>query len=389
MRSAIQAVRGTKQTGITLVETLVALTVGLAVVSVAFNLYASNRTVFKQVEGVARLQESARVAAALLTADIRQAGGSLCRDDLPTTNIVNSTDWWTQPDKGIEGFASSAADSRASVTTFPRVAGDSFTVWNSNSGPVTSIFSTQPRGQFSYYPNYLDWKVNIANSSGFQAGDLIVICDFNRALIAQTVITNNGTSFNIKYNLPGYPRPGNCGPAFSASSTRVVALPKCGSDLAAYQASMPSSIQRDYTWTTGSLVGELTAHHWYIGEKASTSTTSKNNRALRRLTINYNHGGTGSFAAVPQTDEIVENVSDMQISYLVGDTSGYTDRMTYVGAGAVTDWTRVIAVRIILTLTSTEAIAVGAAGAASAATYTIPINVAIRSRLPGAVAPFR
>ena len=36
------------QAGISLVETLVALVLGLAMVSVAFNLYVSNRAVFRQ-----------------------------------------------------------------------------------------------------------------------------------------------------------------------------------------------------------------------------------------------------------------------------------------------------------------------------------------------------
>jgi Tfp pilus assembly protein PilW len=54
------------QAGISLVETLVALVLGLAMVSVAFNLYVSNRAVFAQVEAMVRLQESGSIAAALL-----------------------------------------------------------------------------------------------------------------------------------------------------------------------------------------------------------------------------------------------------------------------------------------------------------------------------------
>lgn len=41
--------------------------------------------------------------------------------------------------------------------------------------------------------------------------------------------------------------------------------------------------------------------------------------------------------------------------------------------------------RIVLTLTSPEKVGLAANNAASAATYTIPINVAIRARLPGVV----
>lgn len=381
---------GAKVAGITLVETLVSLTLGLAIVSVAFNLYTSNRIVFKQVEGVARLQESARVAAALLTAEIRQAGGSLCRNGLPTTNIVRSSEWWAQPDKGIEGFDSTMTDSRASPTSYPRTAGDSFTVWSSNSEPGKFLVSTQPRGNYDDFPTYINWKVNVKDATGIEKGDLVVICDFSRALITQVAPDNNNTSLHTRlYNQPGSPQPGNCSAAFSASSARIEALPSCGLTPAAATASMPSTITKDYTFTTGSVIGTLTAHHWYIGNKTSTTPGSLNNRALRRLTINYDRQtGNGRIDTPPITEEMVENVSDMQISYLVGNASGYATSATYVAANAVTDWTKVIAVRIVLTLTSTEAVGAGAGQAASAAVYTVPINATIRARLPSKVARF-
>ncbi len=387
MRSVSQSSHGPKQAGITLVETLISLTLGLAIVSVAFNLYSGNRTIFKQVEGVARLQESARVAAALLTNDIRQAGGSLCRNGLPTTNIVNTSQWWAQPDKGIEGFDSTMADNRAAATSFPRTNGDSFTVWNSNSGPAQLLAETRVRGDSSDYPNKLNWTLDLKDTSGFQAGDLVVICDYTRALIAQTAPPSDGTLI-FRWNISDSPSPGNCGAAFSANSARIEALPSCNLAAAAYSASTPSNIQADYTWDTGSTVGTLTAHHWYIGDKTSTSAGSLNKRALRRLTINYNRNGNGSIADTATTDEMVENVSDMQISYLIGDATGYPINTSYVAANAVADWTKVIAVRISLTLTSTEAVGVGAGQSASAATYTVPVNVAIRSRLPSKVAAF-
>lgn len=390
MHSACQSPHRPRQAGITLVETLISLTLGLAIVSVAFNLYSGNRTVFKQVEGVARLQESARVAAALLTNDIRHAGGSLCRNGLPTTNIVNSSQWWAQPDKGIEGFDSSMADARAAATAFPRTNGDSFTVWSSSAGPAKLVVNTLARGAFGYYPTYLDWRIALQDTSGFLAGDLVVICDFTRALIAQTSIpdTNNKTLI-FRYGTGGRPTPGNCGAAFSASSARIEALPSCNLAATAYSASKPSSIPLDYTWDTGSTVGTLTAHHWYIGNKTNTSASSLNNRALRRLTINYDRNtGNGVIRNTPTTDEMVENVSDMQVSYLTTNASGYPDSTTYVSANSVTDWTKVIAVRITLTLTSTERIGLGAGQAASAASYTIPVNATIRSRMPSIITGF-
>ena len=390
MRSAVFVNRGRTEAGITLVETLIALALGLVVLSAAFNLYVSNRTVYKQVQGVARLQESARVAATLLAADIRQAGGSLCRNGLPTTNIVNSSAWWAQPDKGIEGFGASETDDRAAAgSAYPRTAGDSFTVWSSNSGPAALVVATNVRGSIGGYPGSMDWKISLVDSSGFSKGDLVVICDYYRALIAQAVA--DSANLYIRKGVATTPSPGNCGGAFSASSTRIEALPSCGVSLIDYNAGRPPDIASDYTWDTGSMVGTLTAHHWYIGSKTSTTPGSLNNLALRRLTINYNRAGNGSIDATPTSEEMVENVTNMEVSYLLGDSAGYPPAIDYKSATEITndaDWAKVIAVRITLTLSSPDAIGVGATGAASATTYTFPVDAAIRARLPVKLTPF-
>jgi len=377
-----------KHSGITLLETMVSLTLGLAIVSVSFNLYTSNRTVFKRISGMVRLQESAHAAAALLSADIRQAGGSLCRKGLPTTHIVNSSAWWAQPAKGIEGFDSSQVDSRASQTSYPRKAGDSLTVWSGNADTATLVAAANQRtrqnsggtsgGATGKY------VIQVNDASGFGDGDLIVLCDYNLALVAQSTLPSSGTvgSLQVLFNTAADAKPGNCGAAFKASSTGIAALPSCATALPAYTASSPTTVATDYTWDTGSMVGKLTSHHWYIGQKTTPSGVTLNDLVLRRLTINYDHTSK-AISTTPTSEEMVENVSDMQITYLVGTDTGYPSTTNYVTATGVTDWTKVIAARIVLTLKSTEAIAVNASGAAAVATYTtMPITVAIRSRLP-------
>lgn len=397
MRSALKARLNPRQTGITLLETLVALALGLAIMSAAFNLYTSNRAAFKQINGVTRLQESARVAATLLSTDIRQAGGALCRNGVPTTNVVNSTDWWAQPDNGIEGFEETAADNRASQTSYGRQAGDSLTIWSSNAGVATVVAAASTRTRQNGGGNGAptgDYSFNVNDASGFKRGDLIVICDPNLALLAQAALPQNGNpsgavgTLRVLFNSAQSPSPGNCGAAFKASYPQITALPSCALSPAAYTASSPLTVANDYTWDTGSMVGTLTAHHWYIGRKTTASPDSLNNLALRRLTINYDRSSNGAISATPVSDEMVENVSDMQITYLVGTPSGYPATTAYVNANdpSLVDWTRVIAVKVVLTLTGTEADAVDTSGAATASTYTtVPITVAIRSRLPGRV----
>jgi hypothetical protein len=95
-------------------------------------------------------------------------------------------------------------------------------------------------------------------------------------------------------------------------------------------------------------------------------------------------------------EEIVQDVTDMQITYLQGlFQTGYPQTASYITAQELVDtplnddewltFLQIVAVRIVLTLTSPEKVGLAANNAASAATYTIPINVAIRARLPGVV----
>jgi hypothetical protein len=86
----------------------------------------------------------------------------------PTTNIVNSTEWWAQPDKGIEGFDSTMNKQPCSSSSYPRTAGDSFTVWSSNSEPAKSLISTQPQGTCWRVTTHMYWKVNVNTTASHQ-----------------------------------------------------------------------------------------------------------------------------------------------------------------------------------------------------------------------------
>jgi type IV pilus assembly protein PilW len=308
------------QRGASLVETMVALVVGLAITSAALSNYMGNRTAYKQIEGLARLQETARIAAALLESDIRQADGSLCRRNLPFTNATANNNWWAQPANGVQGFNSTVADGRASGIS--RQAGtDSITVWSANANRVVQVRAAASAGNGTTFT--VDTVANLA------AGSLAAVCNYD-AEVLFTVSAASGTTVSTSSAVNGF------GP--------------------------------------GSLITALEASHWYIGQKTAISNGSLNNLALRRTTLGSN-GSTTS-------DEIVENVSDMQITYLAGDVNGRPTAASYVDATQIINWSQVLAARITLTLRSPEAIAVGAAGAASAATYQVPITAAIRSRLP-------
>ncbi|MCD9086515.1 prepilin-type N-terminal cleavage/methylation domain-containing protein [Stenotrophomonas sp. SY1] len=67
-----------RSAGFSLIELMIALVLGLMVIGAAFVMFQSNRNSFRAAEGVNRIQEGARVAFELMSADIRSTGGGGC-----------------------------------------------------------------------------------------------------------------------------------------------------------------------------------------------------------------------------------------------------------------------------------------------------------------------
>lgn len=396
------------QAGISLVETLVALVLGLAMVSVAFNLYVSNRGVFRQIEAMVRLQESASVAAALLETSIRHAGGTLCRNNPPTTILLDVLGesvsyeyeppyaFWEESDAdstaqiGLKGYESTTTDM---IVGEDRKAGDSISIMSDNMGAVARVTgrATHASSNSGLTGTY---TFPVDNGLEFPVGTVAMACDHVRAVLFQ--VTDSTTS-TIKLQAgTGAPTltPGNCSVAMrrarlNAQSPNFVDVldnqHSCTTDLTNVYGGQRGRVQM-YTFGPGSMIGEHTFEHWYIGKKTSTDACC----SLRRLRATYSATGVGS-----KDEEIVEDVTDMQITYLRGLLyTGYPSSDRYFTALEIKDtqtqglappWRQVTAVRIVLTLTSPEKVGLAAANAASAATYTIPTNVAIRARMPGVV----
>jgi Tfp pilus assembly protein PilW len=370
-----------KQAGISLVETLVALALGMSLVSVAFNLYVSNRSVFQQIEAMTRLQESASIAAALLETDIRHAAGVLCRNDAPLTNLLKIDDSanYVNFANGLKGYFASVGVPDQ-IVSGKRCAGDSLSIYSTNTSDIARVTASATQTATSY-------TFTVADASKFSKGDVALACDYDRAVLFQVTESGGGT---LKFDTTTSLAPGNCGvkiKAIAPASSGTVALPRCTT--AQYAASAAP-----YTFGPGSMIGKLRFTHWYIGTKNNGKTCKLpsngnpvHNLALHRVTAAYNQ--TKMKVASSDDYEMVENVSDMTIEGLLGDTngSGYPGEAQYKIAFDISEanWARVIAVRMRLTLTSPEGAGLAAGNVASAPTYTIPIYATVRARMPGIV----
>jgi len=283
---------------------------GLLIVAGVIGVFLSNKQVYRQNENVARLQESARYAKEIIYRDIREAGGIACGSNLPTANVVNNptANWWSDWGEGIRGYeGTETLPAKATGTgTDERVAGtDAVIVWRGDAASgVTIVSHDPPAAQF---------KVN-TTAHGFTDGAVLLVCDLNQAAIFQ--VTNaSDTNVTIVHNT-GTEVPGNCskGLGFPTDCSSVNGNP--------------------YTFAGGGIMSQLASSAWYIG---------------------YNgRGGKSLYKANSITsDEVAEGITDLQMKYLVVDSSGNL-ASSYVDATSVTDWTLVVATRLVLTVETLE-----------------------------------
>jgi len=307
------------------VELMISITLGMVAVAGAISIYWANRSSYKLVEGAARVQENARLAVEFLGRDLREAGGVVCGGNLVQENVLltsypSSTNWWSDWAAGLKGYDTST------------------------NLPTTSLaqFGTASAKRKSGTAAVLIWSASTATPS----------------VLTQS---SSGTQFTV------YPAQSAAkDTAFTACDDTQVSTFTLG------QAAT-TTVTAAQTPTTaikqGGFVNQLNASAWYIcvGQYASSPYS------LCREGLES--GATSS------AQEILENVTDMQITYLQGDGNGTPTGTDYVAASSVTNWANVLALRVVLTLATPDKWGVSAAGAGQALTQAFPFTVAIRRRL--------
>ncbi|NBW24183.1 MAG: hypothetical protein EBR89_01845 [Betaproteobacteria bacterium] len=283
------------QFGISLVETLVALALGLAMVSVAFNLYVSNRSVFRQIEGMVRLQESASIATALLEADIRNTAGTLCRNSPPTTSLLAATSPYWETSEYFNVISFLGLHGYESITTDPivgslRLAGDSISIMSDNMGKVARV--TAPATYASSNGGLKgSYTFPVDNGLDFPVGTVAAACDYTRAVLFQ-VTESTASTIKLQANEGPALSPGNCAVTMRRErNSKTDSIAVMDGLYSCYGGTNPyPRYGTMYTFGPGSMIGEHTFHHWYVGKNASTNACC----SLRRLRVTYSATGVDS-----------------------------------------------------------------------------------------------
>ena len=333
---------GLRQRGLSLVELMIAITLGLVAVSGAISIYLANRSSYKLVEGVARVQENARFAVEFLGRDLREAGGIVCGGNLVQENVLlasypSATNWWSDWSTGLQGYnGSTELPAKAFGTAkTERISGtDAIVVWNASTAnqdyPVRQVTAfNASTNTFTLY-----FKAPFKGKKGY----VYTACDDARV-----------ATFTFTDDIPNDSDGGSY--SLTAAQTLTNAI------------------------KPGGFVNQLSASAWYIGASSNDSSV----RSLYRVSLGMASGSPSSSA-----DEVLENVQNMAITYLQGDGNGAPKAgvTNYVSAGDVTSWANVLAVRVVLTLVTPDTVGLSTTGASQQAlTQDFPFTVAIRRRL--------
>lgn len=309
------------QAGVSLVELMIAITLGLVAVGAAMSIFLANRKSFALVEGLARVQENARFAVDMLSRDIREAGGVVCGGNLTPVNIVPSGNAWATWDRGLVGDDWNSGFSAPTGSSPLQIANtDSLLLWSASSGGTPAQITAHTPGASGSF--------TVASAPGYAQDDVVTACDGSQ------LVTFVVDSVSVGEKTVSYSN--------GASLTKAIAA--------------------------GGFLNTLSAELWYVGQSTTGAASS-----LRRISRSKTTGST-------QNDEMVEGVTNMQIQYLLGDATGAPAATAYVDAASVTDWTKVIAVRITLTLATQDS--VGTTGSANTTvSRTVPITVGIKRRM--------
>lgn len=302
------------QRGVTLVELMVALVLGLVVSGAALALFMTNKQVYMASENLDRVQETSRTAFELMARDIREADGNPCSNEVTLSNgLKNATTyaWWSNWGEGLQGYDGGTdfkvPDKSAFGTAqYARVAGtQAVELWNA---VPTDVLLTDKMG----LPND---ALKVTTTTGkVAANDILVICGPSGG--ASNPPTVQGAIFQAT--------------AVGANS------------ISHGTGGTPSNVNDNIgpeVYGAGSVISRMAASRWYIGYNGRTDSAGNKLKSLYRTSMN---GAT----AKPDPDEIVEGVTGMTLAYHRKGGGTYD--------AAPASWADVDAVQIALDLASRD-----------------------------------
>ena len=297
--------------GLSLIELMIALTIGLIITLAVGQVYIGSRTTYRTQDALSRLQENARYAMDTISHDLRMAGQIGCSvDSSKSANVLNNAGYG-------DLFGAIKGAKKGGTAIAP------FTATTANSD-VIRIFRADETTE-ALISNSATPTLNFAAAPSFNTGDILVATDCSTAAVFQA---SNVTGTAVKHQVAAM-TPGNC-------------TDKIGPATAPLTCPGPGTTSD--TFPPGTKVMRVIGNLYYVANNSATQP------ALYRQKL---------VAGVLTSDELVEGVEDMQITYGLDTdpplTPGYGSVDTFVSdPTTIADWGQVKSVQISLLMRTAE-----------------------------------
>ena len=291
-----------RQSGLTLIELMVALVLGLIVSTAAVGVFITNGRTTAASDNLARVQENSNMAFEFMVRDLREAGGNPCTKKIPVGNVITNaaTTWWANWNGGLRGYDNGALAGTTAGT-------DAVEVMYGTAQGATVVSHDPASATFSLLPL----------RHGFNANDLLMVCDYSQATIFQMTSPAGTVTNGSVVHTNGVGSPGNC------SKGLGFRMPMdCSATGSAYQYEPNSMVVRMYST------------RWYI------APNGRGGQSLFRVALRGN--------ALGVAEEVAEGVTDMQLTYVLSGGTNYISGASIPAAR----WRDVIGVRLNLTIQS-------------------------------------
>jgi len=181
----------TRQTGLTLIEILVAMVISLILMAGVLQIFQANRQSFAIQDSLSRVQENGRTAIRILTEDLRIADFWGCRSqDIEITDNLNS---------GGGGYVDLLTNGGISGTNGTGTNPDSITIEGARSNGI-GVSAAMPTTAA---------VLHVSSGAGLQQSDILLVTDCVQGDIIQITNMTPATSNEIVHNSGSAVSPGN------------------------------------------------------------------------------------------------------------------------------------------------------------------------------------
>jgi type IV pilus assembly protein PilW len=310
-----------KQQGLSLIELMIAITLGLILITGVLQVFISSKKVYTTQQALSRIQETGRLAVDFLARDIRMAGYMGCASrssEMKVSNMLNNkTSYQYDFTTAIKGYTAANLPDNHGLSPSPNANTDFF-VLRGAYGSGVEVTKNNMSGQLFATLTGVEAGACADTSknrvSGICEGDILFVTDCTKARVFQvTNITSAGGEANVVHS-GNRNDPGNSNTTWGGNS---------GSD--------------DEKFKPGSEILAASTITYFI----ATGTSG-------RPSLWQNTNGVNL--------ELLEGVEDMSVRYGVDSNEDYVPD-NYLSAGQIinaADWEKVVSLRVELLVASID-----------------------------------